>query len=291
MVKPLIYKGFMAVGSIKTVFEYTDYRKYLMDYLGAAGTRTGLRLKACQHLRCHSTYLSQVLSEKIHLSLEHAESLNDFFAHTKEQGEFFLLLVLKARAGTKNLKDRFESQINNILMQRNQIKTRVHGSSELSQADQDRFYSHWLGTALHVLVSIKEFQTPEALARATGVHIKRIHEELEFMLKSGLVIQTKGIYSTGPKLVHLGSDSNAITKHHTNWRFHSIQNISVRNPQDLHYSAAISLSKEAAQEIRESLLKALERHIDIIKKAPEEVAYVYNFDFYKLTTGNETTHT
>lgn len=253
--------------------------------MGEQGTRTGLRKKACEQLNCHSTYLSQVLAEKIHLSLEHAEALNDFFQHTKEQSEFFILLVLKGRAGSKKLADRFEAQIKDILNKRNQIKNRVQGSFELSVADQDRFYSHWIYAALHVLVSIKELRTADALSKATGIHIKKIMEELEFLQKTGLIETSNGLYRVGPRMVHLSAESNAITKHHTNWRYHAIQNASQRNFDDLHYSAVVTLSKEAAIEIKESLLKNLEKHLKTIQKAPEELAYVYNFDFYKLADG------
>lgn len=272
--------------AIKEVFNYLDYREYLIDQLGEQGTRTGLRKKACRHLNCHSTYLSQVLSEKIHLSLEHAEALNDFFQHTKEQSEFFILLVLRGRAGSQKLKTRFEAQIKEVLKKRSLIKNRLKDSVELSLEDQDKFYSHWVYTALHVLVSIKGLQTAEALSQATGIHIKKISEELEFLQKTGLIVGSNGHYSIGPKMVHLSADSNAVIKHHTNWRFHAIQNANQRDHNNLHYSAVVALSQEAVDEIKESLLKNLEKHIKTIEKAPEEMAYIYNFDFYKLAQGN-----
>lgn len=267
---------------MKQVFEYTDYRKYLIDRLGGHGKRTGLRRKACAYLGCHSTYLSHVLSEKIHLSLEHAEALNSFFKHTREQAEFFLLLVLKARAGTKSLREHFESKIQELLERRNVIKNRIQNATSLSEEDLDRFYSSWLYGALHVLVSIKEYQTVEALSHVLGLHPQKLTEELEFMQKTGLIKHVKGRYTVGPKFIHLSSDSNAITKHHTNWRYHTIQHLNRRQAKDLHYSAVISLSEEAAQEIRESLLQTLEKHMAIIQKAKEEVVYVHNFDFYRL---------
>lgn len=264
------------------VFNYSDYRSYLIDRFGQLGTRTGIRKKACEFLNCHSTYLSQVLSEKIHLSLEHAEALNEFFQHTNDEAEYFMLLVLKGRAGSQKLEGRFNSQLKEILYQRSLIKNRVKDAIEISAQEQDQFYSHWFYTALHVLVSIKELQTPEALSQATGIHVKKVLEAMEFLQKVGLILKSGNRFSIGPKTVHLKNDSHAITKHHINWRYHTIQNVSKMNTEDLHYSAAIVLSEDAAQEIKESLLKNLERHVNIIQKAPEETAYVYSFDFYKL---------
>jgi hypothetical protein len=133
-----------------------------------------------------------------------------------------------------------------------------------------------------MLVSIKEFQTLEPLSRAIGIEAGRLVEELEFMIKTGLIVKNKNHYTMGPQMVHLGSDSIAINKHHTNWRFHTIQNLNRTKATDLHYSASVSLSREAAEQIRESLLKNLEAHIKTIEKSKEETAYVYSFDFYSL---------
>lgn len=267
---------------MKQVFEYADYRKYLLDQLGEKGTRTGGRQRACDHLGCHSTYLSQVFSEKIEISLEHADALTEFFSHSKEEKEYFLLLVLRARAGTKSLKEHFDAQIKVILQERNLIKKRVPDGSELSVADRDRFYSSWLYGALHVLVSIKDFQTLESLSRATGVNSQTLVNELEFMIKTGLILNSQGKYKIGPKMVHLGADSGAISKHHTNWRFHAIQSLARRRPSDLHYSAVATMTEEVAQEVRESILLTLEKNLKQIEQAKEEATYVYNFDFYRF---------
>jgi len=267
----------------KPVFEFANYRKYLVERLGSPGTRTGLRQKACEAIGCHSTYLSQVLSEKIHLSLEYAEALNEFFEHSSEAAEFFLLLVLRGRSGTKSLSSRFDAQIQEALAARSVIRNRIHDTSEIAPKHRDRFYSNWIYGALHVLVGIKEFQTFDALMRATGLNSKRLSTELEFMLQTGLITESQGRYETGPKMVHLGSESNLVSRHHTNWRFHTIQTLSAAMPTDLHYSAAMSLSSEAAQGVREGLLQLLEKQLKVVESSKEEIAYVYSFDFYQLS--------
>ena len=264
------------------VFDYKGYRDYLHDLLGKPGKRTGMRLRACKALGCHTTYLSQVLSGRAHLSLEHAESLNKFFNHTKDESDFFLHLLMRDRAGTKPLQERFTARLQEILAKRNVIKNRVKASAEISAEDQDRFYSHWLYTAIHVLVSIREFQVAEKLAAAIGVSLNVLMEALEFLQRIGVVIRKDGRYLHGPQVLHLGSDSMLIAKHHTNWRYHAIQSLARAQPDDLHYSAAVSLTKEVAQKIRDNLLATLQDNIELVKNASEDEAYVYTFDFYQL---------
>jgi hypothetical protein len=133
-----------------------------------------------------------------------------------------------------------------------------------------------------VLVSIEEYQVAELIARALGLSITRVNQELEFMVNTGLIKSEKGRYTIGPNAIHLGSDSPAIAKHHANWRFHTIQNLHQARSDDLHFSAAVTLSEEAVALVRESLLKNLEANIKTIEKAKEEVAYVLCFDFYRF---------
>ena len=267
---------------METVFDFSDYRRYLIHRLGAIGTRTGLRQKACELMGCHNTYLSQVLAEKIHLSLEHANALNSFFDHTEDESDFFLTLVLHGRAGTKSLKQRFEKQMKTALRKRTSIKQRIKDATELSDIDRDRFYSNWIYGAIHVLVSIESLQTPDQIARALGLHLSVVSQELEFMRQTGLVKLENGRFVIGPRSVHLGSDSPAITKHHSNWRYHTIQSLHRASHDDLHFSAAVTLNEDAVNEVREALLKNLERNLATIKKAKEEVGYVLAFDFYRF---------
>ncbi len=82
--------------------------------------------------------------------------------------------------------------------------------------------------------------------------------------------------------MHLGNDSATILKHHSNWRLQTLQNLRFIHPENIHYSACLSLSHKDAFRIKELLLSELKNHLKIVEKSPEEIAYVYTFDFYPL---------
>lgn len=266
-----------------TVFEFDDYRSYLLQRLGQPGQRTGLRRKACEALRCHTTYLSQVLRQKSHLSLEHAESLNRFLHHTDEESEFFLILVCCSRAGTTRLKERFLKRMEGLLARRNRIKSRIANASELTPENCERFYSHWLYTAIHALVSVKEFQDPKNLARTLSFPFEKVSEALNFLQAIGIIVEKGHHLEPGPTVLNLAGNSSCIPKHHTNWRLHAIQSLFYPRSNDLHYSAAVSMSLADAQRVRENILRCLQENVDLIKTSPPEDVFVYNFDFYRLT--------
>jgi DNA-binding IclR family transcriptional regulator len=132
------------------------------------------------------------------------------------------------------------------------------------------------------LITLPHLKTKARLAESLGVSEAKASQAIEFLQKIGLLIATKQGYQIGTRHVHLSADSLLIAKHHTNWRFHAIQSLESATSEDLHYSGAVSLSKAAALTIRENLLKVFQENMRLVRDAKEEVAYVYNFDFYRL---------
>ncbi len=52
--------------------------------------------------------------------------------------------------------------------------------------------------------------------------------------------------------------------------------------ENLHYSSVISLSKQDVQQIREILIKTIERIKPIIQRSPEETLYGFSMDFFGM---------
>lgn len=264
------------------VWESTDYREYLVSQLGGEGSRTGLRKKLAAAIPVHTTFVSQVLKGRTDFSLEQAEAINAFLEHSEDEGEYFILLILKARAGSESLKQRFERKIEAMRDQRLNIKNRLEVDDEISVRDREKFYSSYYYGAIHVLTAIEGYRTVEDLAQATKLSRTKVQEAVDFLLRLGVLVEEDGQLRPGSRHVHLGTDSELILKHHSNWRLHAITNLQFLDREDLHYSACLSLSLEDAFRIKESILSNLKSNIETITASKEEVAYVMNLDFYKL---------
>ena len=264
------------------IWDHSTYRSYLVEKLGGDRSRTGLRKKLAAAIPVHTTFVSQVLKGRAEFSLEQAEATNEFFAHTRDEGEYFLLLVMHGRAGSSKLRRRFEEKIRGIQEERQKVKNRVKNDDEISIKDRERFYSSHLYAAIHVLTSIPEFSTVDRIAESLRLPRERIQEMIEFLLKLGVLVSRAGEFHPGPRHVHLGGDTPLIIKHHTNWRLHTTANLQFAERNDVHYSACVSLSKADVLKIRESILKNLEGNLSVISKSNEEDAYVYSLDFYRL---------
>lgn len=265
------------------IWDFTHYREYLEYRLGPEGTRTGLRKKLAAAIPVHTTFVSQVLKGLTDFSLEQAEAINLFLEHTDDEGEYFILLILKDRAGNAKLKMRFESKIKEARDARLNIKKRLESTNEISVKDREKFYSNAFYGVLHVLTAIPQFQTLEALSMATKLSLSRVREMIEFLISINVIIETDGKIQAGPKHVHLNNDSELILKHHINWRQFAITNLQFLDRDDVHYSAGMSLSVEDAFKIKESILSNLKNNLDLVAKSKDEVAYGLCIDFFKLS--------
>lgn len=264
------------------IWNFTDYRLYLLEKLGADGSRTGLRKQLAAAIPVHTTFVSQVLKGRAEFSLEQAEAINGFLEHTDDEGEYFILLLLKERSENLKLRARFDRKIKAMRDERLNIQSRLDVQGEISLKDRERFYSSHIYGAVHVLTGIPDFKTVDALADATKTSRGRMRDIVDFLLRLGVLKEIAGELSPGPAHVHLSNESELILRHHTNWRMHTINNLQFLDRDDLHYSAGLTLSREDAFRVKESILQNLKSNVDIISKSQEEVAYVLNFDFYKL---------
>ncbi|MGK5083469.1 TIGR02147 family protein [Bdellovibrionota bacterium FG-1] len=264
------------------IFEYIDYKKYLKKALPTSGEQRGLRSKLGAALRCQSSFISRVISGPADFSPEHAVIINHFIQHTEMEGDFFVLLVQYARAGSKELEAHYLKQIRQIQEKREQIRERIQVKQELSKENQMTYYSAWYFSAIHILITVPQFQTPAEIARHLSLPLNLVSESLDFLVSTGMAIQDGARFKAGTTRLHLGKDSPMISKHHANWRMRSIQALDRRSQEDLFFSGPISISEEDAIKIRSNILKMLEQLEPTIRASTEEAVFCLGMDFFRV---------
>lgn len=85
-----------------------------------------------------------------------------------EESEYFLLLVQRARAGTKELQKHLDRKIEKARAEREVLAKRVPSSAALSEEAKAIFYSNWQYSAVRIASSIPSLGNAEALARRLG---------------------------------------------------------------------------------------------------------------------------
>ena len=266
----------------KSIFEFQDYKAYLLNKIGKTGTRTGMRSGLASAVVCNTAYISQVLNGSSEFSLEQAEKANHYLGHTEEESHFFLLLVQYARAGTTALRKYFESQIKLIVEQRVNIQKRLGVKKNLSESDQATYYSAWHIAAIHVALSIPQLNRAEFIATYFDLPLKKVKRALEFLVSVGLAEEHSGTFSIGKTYIHLNKDSENILRHHTNWRLRAIETFDRDKVQDLHYASVVTLSKKDAFKIQDLIIENIQKMNTMIADSKEEEVYCFTSDFFIL---------
>jgi len=265
------------------LFETQHYRDYLIARVGPKNQRLGVKSKMAAALRCQPSMISHVLAGTLDLSLEQGESLNQFFKHTEPERHYFLLLLQHARAATKELKQYFGAQLEEIRARRKILTKRIGTANSLTHEQRSKYYSTWQYAAIHIATTIPELQSREALAHFFAIPRKKLNEVIDFLEQAGLVVIREGRINPGKSEIFVGSDSELIIKHHTNWRLQAIDSLERESEKDLHYSAIASVSREDVLRIKKKAMLFIENTLQTLKaSAPEEELYSFNLDFFGL---------
>lgn len=264
---------------------YTEYLKGRIQALPKQGH--GVRSQWAKAIDCQVAFVSHVLNDRYHLNLEQACALSQHLGHNELEHEYFLNLVSKARAGTKNLKNFFESRLSQIRLQveksNSQIQNRMKIQNELSIEDQAIYYSSWIFSAVHIILTIPEFQTSaEVIAQHFNEQISSIRKVLEFLESRGLIEQKQGRMQVKNFYMFINRKSPLFSSQQVTWRQKAIQSIYQNKENHVHFSSVFSISKEDEEKIRKLLLQTIENSTEIIKPSKEEKLFSIGIDFFEV---------
>lgn len=267
----------------KSIYEYTDYKTYLLDKIKNSPSKgRGQKIKMAEYLSCQNTFISQVLNGEPNFSFEQAVKLNTFFDHTKDEGKFFLLLVHSARAGSEELKKFYENELNEMIIAQTDLQKRTNVKNTLKEKDHDIYYSNWYYAAIHVLVTIKEFQTAQTISKRLNLSKDKTIEILNFLTEKGLLNKNGNQYTSGITRIHLSKDSPHVQRHHGNWRMRALHSIDLNDPASLHFSNVVSIAEKDIIRVRELLIQSIAEARSIVKDSPEEKLCSMCVDFFEV---------
>lgn len=268
---------------MESVFNFKSYKKYIIEKINQSPLKgRGLKLNMAKHIGCQSAFISQVLNGNVHFSLEQSLKLNAFFFHSKDESKFFLLLVQKDRAGSVELANFFNEEMDEILNLRKKITNRINFKMQLNIEDQNIYYSSWHYAAVHMLIAIPTFKNATMISNYLKIELQKIKQIIKFLLKVGCIVKNQNGFNVSKKSMHLPYDSSFIQRHHFNLRNVAIRSIENNNPNDLHYSTFVTISNSDVSNIKEILIKAIDDCRKVIRDSKEESLHSICLDFFSL---------
>lgn len=254
-----------------TIFEYSNYKSFVNALiLSYPKEGRGQRKALAEHVGCQVAYITHVLSGDNHFSLEQAEAVARYFALTRDEAEYFLLLVQQNRAGTQPLRKFLDHNIKEKRSKHLLLKNRLKIKETLDHEAQSVYYSSWQFAAVHMALTIPSLRTPKAIADRLSLSEARALEILEFLCLKGLAVKEFNQYKTEVPLLHLEVESPLLAKHHSNWRLRALAALDDPTKDDLHYSLVFSVAQKDLPKIRETITQALEACASVIKPSKEE---------------------
>ncbi len=261
------------------LYDFEDYKAYLRH---RAEAERGVKSALAKALNCQSAYISQVLNENAHLSLEQGDAANTFFAHSEKESQYFLLLLQQERAGTVSLKKFFANQLKMFRGEQLSYLDRKNLRDTLTQEQQAVYYSSWEYNVIHMAVAIPRLRTKGALLKAFRMSESRLNSCLEFLLESGLVHQTGDTYTCGTTENYLDRKSPFLRQLHINTRTQAIHSFDRDNLEDAHYSMVITISRKDVVKIKKLINEYLGELIETARPSKEEAIYGLTIDFFDL---------
>lgn len=266
-----------------TIYEYKSYKQFILDWIDKTPNMgRGQRKLIAEAIGCQNPFITHVLSGDYHFSPEQAEACARYMGLNDVDTEFFILLVLKERSGTKTLENLFGKQISQRCEQHSVLKKRLNIKETMSLEDQMVYYSSWHYAAIHMALMIPDLQNVSSLSRYFNLPLTRILSVLQFLSENHLIEQKGTLYKIKKSVLHLEKDSPIMTQHHSHWRLRAIEAIQTPRSDNLHYSGIMSLSRDDYEWVREKLAVLLEEVIERLGPSKDEKLATLCFDLFQV---------
>lgn len=215
----------------------------------------GVSLRLAEAIGVSTVLISQILNGQREMQLEHAHSAAKFMHLNKKETEFFILLVCREKAGTKELADYWSEKIDAFRSSVTQIKDQVKTDIDLNETAKAQFYSHWLYSAVRLSTDIPELKTPAQIAKKLGTNIEQVTNIIGFLVENGLCSLVNGKYKMAARSTFLDKESPWFYSRQIQWRHKAIQKMENTRDDQVFYTGPMVISKKDFTWIGENIVK------------------------------------
>lgn len=264
------------------IYSFLNYKTYLLSVKKSKPKKgRGFLSQMALRMEMTSAQMSHVMKGDRDFTLEQAIKCTQALGLTTSETEYFLEMVIFARAGNHELREFSKKKLLKLKSLGLQIKNQVPEHHELSDSQKAQFYSSWHYSAIRLLCSIKPIQIEEIVDR---LHLEksRIIEILIFLQESGLCKATNKGYVMGQQTTFVSKDSPFVHKHHSNWRLKALDQAERNLESDLFFTSPVSLSKSDFEKLKLQLADFIKQFSTTVKSSPSEQLACLNIDFFNL---------
>lgn len=268
------------------VYDFTDYRSIVRHCLesGTPERPRSTKKSLADHMKCHATFISHVVADKAEFSMEQAVRFCSYYGIDVDSTDYFLDLIARDRAGDGSTREIYERRLRHQHDNWLTLQNRLKSEERLTGDQQRRYFESWLLQLVHLCCMIPNRNTQDGIVAALGLPPARVEAALRQLTAMGLLEIDGKTFGTRPKQIHLDRNSPTFKTCHGNWRLKIAADVSTfQEPEGIHYTSAITISRDAAEDLRKELLETIEKARAIsVDSEPEEI-YVMALDLYRVT--------
>ena len=266
------------------LYKYRNYKKFLNNYIENLPKKGREQyLKISEFLGVHPTMVSQVLKGPKNFSEEQAYKVCEYLGLNLSETDYFMNLLHLEKAGTMALEDFYVRKLDILKSKALKVSSRIKASKGLTEKDSSIFYSDWKYSAIRLLTSLEQLNTPEEIAERTKLPLRDVKKVLDFLLQVGLVKSEDKSLDIGVTKTHLKAGSPFVKAHHTNWRLKAIEKSSSLSSEELQFTGPLTISKKDFETIKIKILDLIEEIGEIVEDSPAEQLSCLNIDFINIT--------
>ena len=270
---------------VKSVYDYKDYRRYILDYYSEQKKFAGFSWRDFARAAGFGSpvYLKIVCDGKNGLSKNARAAVAKAMGLEGYEAEYFALLVDYAHAKTSELKQKALEKMNEIL-----ATNRVG----ILERELFQYYSTWLHSAIRELAASVTDASPEKLAELCqwAVSPEVIADSLKFLTQKQFLRKstTKGQYVQGKKSISTGKLATSVLTVRNLHRqmgelaLKSLDNVPV---SERNFSTiTLGLTREAYETIIEELSNFRQKIVALAAHDPQtERVYEINMQLFPLS--------
>jgi uncharacterized protein (TIGR02147 family) len=264
-----------------SIFSFRDYRAFLLAAIKAQLEPWGLIAKMAKSAQCQRPYLSKVLKGDAQLTPSQAYGLARFWRLNSAETDYFLNLLEEERAGSLDYREYVQRKSSVLKKSQEDLARRVNRESSVIENSQMEYYSAWHWTAIHILVSIPEYQSVDSICRRLSLSPDLVLAVLKRLEQGGFVKNNKDRWQYLARESHVPKTSPLVSFHHANWRQKALIDAQNPNSDGIHFTVVQSLSRSDCEQLKELLLGFIEKAAQVAGPSKEEELICLNCDFFK----------
>lgn len=266
----------------RKIFSFDSYKE-AMTYFLLEEAKWGQMTRASEFLGCQVSFLTRVMKDKLQLTRDHAFNLADYLNLNPEEKNYFLTLVDFERAVDSKYKDNLKQTLKELKQKNESIAERTDRKSLTLEVFKANYFSNWIYTAIHFLVSLPDCQKIEAIANRLSLKKSVVKKHIKDLEEQGLIESVKADhwqFKSGN--FHVTKDSPLVVLHHQNWRTRAVIDAQDYANDSVHFTAVYTLSESDAVKLKEMMLEFISSANRVVGPSDNEECIAICCDLFKI---------